>query len=315
MKFHFHMPGICHLNLKNFDLNLLRVLDMLLREQNVSRAAERLALSQPPVSNSLARLRLLFDDPLLVRIGRHMQPTPRALALEGPIRAALQQIEQTLSAGEAFEPHLSQQQIRIAVTDFVEQLCMPPLLVRLQERAPNLRIDIAHLAPTLPADALDRGELDMVLGRFEDVPARFTRRSWHSETLRIALRTGHPLAEAGLDLNTFLRLRHIWVHGGQTRGMVDQWLGKQGLTRQIVYTTPNYLQAAHLAACSDLCVVLPTQLANQFARLLPLQLFDLPFNVGSFHLELVYVAQRQRDPALAWMVEQILAVRPDSPQG
>lgn len=298
------------MNLKNFDLNLLRVLDMLLREQNVSRAAERLALSQPTVSNSLARLRLLFDDPLLVRIGRQMQPTPRALALEGPIRSALQQIEQTLNAGDVFDPRLSQQQIRIALTDFVEQLCMPPLLARLEEMAPNFRIDIAHLAPSLPSQALDRGELDMVLGRFEEVPARFTRQSWHTETLRVAVRKGHPLKRDVLTLDNFLGLRHLWVSGGQTRGMVDQWLGEQGLARQIVYTTPNYLQAAHLVAHSDLSVVLPTLLANQFAALLPLQLFELPFDVGSFHLELVYLAQRQHDPALTWLIEQILAVRP-----
>jgi DNA-binding transcriptional LysR family regulator len=310
LKFHFHMPGICNLNLKSFDLNLLRVLDMLLREQNVSRAAERLALSQPTVSNALARLRSLFDDPLLVRVGRHMQPTSRALALEGPIRAALQQIEQTLNAGETFDPRLSQQQVRIALTDFVEQLCMPPLLARLGELAPNLRIDVAHLAPSLPAELLDRGELDMVLGRFEEVPARFTRRTWHSETLRLAVRKQHPLAHDTLTLDDFLGLRHLWVSGGQSRGMVDQWLGKQGLSRKIVYTTPNYLQAAHLVAHSDLSVVLPTQLANQFAQLLPLQVFELPFDVGSFHLELVYLAQRQHEPALAWLIEQILAVRP-----
>lgn len=304
------MYGICFVNLKNFDLNLLRVLDMLLREQNVSRAAERLALSQPTVSNALARMRLLFEDPLLVRIGRHMQPTPRALALEGPIRAALQQIEHTLSASEAFDPGLSQQQVRIAVTDFVEQICMPTLLTRLQQDAPGMRIDIAHLAPSLPTHALDRGELDVVLGRFDEVPARFIRRFWHSETLRVAIRKNHPLVNDNLDLGTFLRLRHLWVHGGQTRGMVDQWLGEQNLARQIVYTTPNYLQAAHLAANSDACVVLPTQLAEQFATLLPLQLFDLPFDVGAFHLELVYLAQREDDPALAWLIEQILSVRP-----
>jgi len=285
---------------------------MLLREQNVSRAADRLALSQPAVSNSLSRLRLLFGDPLLVRIGRHMQPTPRALALEGPIRSALQQIEQTLNVAESFNPRLSHQQIRIALTDFVEQLCMPPLLMRLQELAPNLRIDVVHLTPSLPVEALDKGELDLVLGRFDEMPARFTRQHWHRETLQVAVRKGHPQVNDALELDTFLQLRHLWVHGGQTRGMVDQWLAEQDLVRQIVYTTPNYLQAAHLVACSDLCVVLPCQLARQFATLLPLQLFDLPFALGEFHLELVYLAQRQHDPALAWLIEQILAIRPAS---
>ncbi len=296
------------MNISTFDLNLLRILDVLLREQNVSRAAERLALSQPTVSNALARLRELLDDPLLVRVGRRMQPTPRALALEGPIRAALLQIEQTLSVGESFDPLHSRQHFRLAMTDFVEQLCMPTLLCRLQDCAPNLRLDVATLAPSLPVDALDRGSLDLVLGRFDEVPARFARHHWRSETLQIAVRRDHPQVRGALDLDTFLSLRHLWVYGGQTRGMVDQWLGEQGLSRQIVYTTPNYLQAAHLVAATDLCVVLPTQVARQFAALLPLQLFDLPFALEPFELDLVYLAQRGRERALEWLVNQILNI-------
>jgi DNA-binding transcriptional LysR family regulator len=114
-----------------------------------------------------------------------------------------------------------------------------------------------------------------------------------------------------LDLDTFLKLRHLWVHGGQTRGMVDQWLGEQGLSREILYTTPNYLQAAHIVASSELAAVLPRQLARHFAALLPLQLFDLPFHLGPFHLEVVSLAQRQRDAALQWLIEQIIAIGQD----
>ncbi|MDH1264548.1 LysR family transcriptional regulator [Pseudomonas sp. GD03944] len=292
----------------HFDLNLLRVLDALLREQNVSRAAERLALSQPAVSNALNRLRSLLDDPLLVRVGRSMQPTPRALALEAPIREALQQIEQSLSADQAFDPARSTQHFRIAVTDYVELICMPRLIEQLNREAPGIRIDIRHLSPSLPADALDKGELDLVLGRFEETPARFSRRHWMSESLTLAVRQGHPLCAAGVDLPTFLTLRHLWVHGGQTRGMVDQWLGEQGLARDILYTTPNYLQAAHIVAGSDLAAVLPSQLARHFAGLLPLQLLELPFAVGPFHLDVVSLAQRQRDAALQWLIEQIVVI-------
>ncbi|HBX57864.1 LysR family transcriptional regulator [Pseudomonas sp. UBA2684] len=296
------------MNISNFDLNLLRILDALLREHNVSRAAERLALSQPAVSNALNRLRVLLDDPLLVRVGRSMQPTPRALALEAPIRAALQQIEQSLTAGEAFDPANSRQRFRIAVTDYVELICMPRLLEQLSQQAPGIRIDIRHLSPNLPADALDKGELDLVLGRFEELPTRFERRHWMSETLQLAVRQGHPLIAGELDLQGFLQLRHLWVHGGQTRGMVDQWLAEQGLSREILYTTPNYLQAAHIVASSELAAVLPSQLARHFAALLPLQLFELPFALGPFHLDVVSLAQRQRDAALQWLIEQIVAI-------
>ncbi|MEC7475170.1 MAG: LysR substrate-binding domain-containing protein, partial [Pseudomonadota bacterium] len=96
----------------------------------------------------------------------------------------------------------------------------------------------------------------------------------------------------------------------QTRGMVDQWLEGQGLAREVVYTTPNYLQAAHIVASSDLAAVLPTQLARHFADLLPLRLFDLPFELGPFELDIVSVAQRQNDAALQWLIEQIDGVAP-----
>jgi DNA-binding transcriptional LysR family regulator len=308
LKFSLVMFQIHQMNIYNFDLNLLRVLDALLRERNVSRAAERLSLSQPAVSNALNRLRELLDDPLLVRVGRAMQPTPRALSLEVPIRDALQQIEHTLNAGDYFDPATSRQRFVIAVTDYVELICMPSLMARLASVAPGIQLAIQHLTPSLPAAALDDGELDLVLGRFVDVPTRFHTRRWASETLQVAVRKGHPLIGKTLNLDAFLRLRHLWVHGGQTRGMVDQWLEGQGLSRDVVYTTPNYLQAAHIVASSDLAAVLPTQLARHFARLLPLQLFNLPFDLGAFQLDIVSVAQRERDAALQWLIEQITAV-------
>ena len=302
------MFPIHQMNIYNFDLNLLRVLDALLRERNVSRAAERLSLSQPAVSNALNRLRELLDDPLLVRVGRAMQPTPRALSLETPIRDALQQIEHTLNAGDFFDPSTSRQRFVIAVTDYVELICMPRLMAHRAQVAPGIQLAIEHLTPSLPAEALDNGELDLVLGRFVEVPTRFHTRRWASETLQVALRKSHPLADEALDLDRFLRLRHLWVHGGQTRGMVDQWLEEHGLSRDVVYTTPNYLQAAHIVASSDLAAVLPTQLARYFAELMPLRLFELPFDLGSFRLDIVSVAQRERDAALQWLIEQIVAV-------
>ncbi|MES2817407.1 MAG: LysR family transcriptional regulator [Pseudomonadota bacterium] len=296
------------MNILTFDLNLLRVLDALLRERNVSRAAERLFLSQPAVSNALGRLRQLLDDPLLVRAGRNMQPTPRALALQAPIRAALQQIETSLKAAEAFDPARSRQRFTLALTDYVELICLPRLLEVLAREAPGVTLEVRHLSPSLPVEALDKGELDLVLGRFESVPTRLARRPWASETLLLTARRGHPLLSEAPDLATFLELRHLWVHGGQTRGMVDQWLTEQGLGRDILYTTPNYLQAAHVVASTDLVAVLPSQLARYFARLLALQLQPLPMSLGPFHLELVSLAQRERDPALQWLIAQIMVL-------
>ena len=296
------------MNISNFDLNLLRVLDALLRERNVSRAAERLSLSQPAVSNALARLRELLDDPLLVRVGREMQPTARAKALESPIRQALQQIHTSLTAGDTFDPATSTAKFTLALTDYAELACMPGLLHRLGQRAPGMQIAIRDLTPTLPAEAMDKGEIDLALGRFLELPQRFESRLWATETLQVVAHPKHPLFACPLTLERFLALRHLWVHGGQTRGMVDQWLEGQGLKRRIVYTTPNYLQAAHVVAHSDLAVVLPTRLAEYFAKLLPLALTPLPFALEPFHLHIVTHHQRSRDTALQWLIAQIIAV-------
>ena len=296
------------MNISTFDLNLLRVLDALLRERNVSRAAERLALSQPAVSNALARLRELLDDPLLVRVGRQMQPTPRAQALESPIRQALQQIQSSLSAGETFDPATSQARFTLALTDYAELACMPGLLHRLGKRAPGIQIAIRDLTPTLPAEAMDKGEIDLALGRFLELPARFERRLWAEETLQVVAHQDHAALQSTLTLDGFLALRHLWVHGGQTKGMVDQWLTNQGLSRRIVYTTPNYLQAAHVVAHSDLAVVLPRRLAQYFVKLLPLTMQPLPFTLKPFALDIVTHSQRGRDTALQWLIAQIIAV-------
>lgn len=293
------------MNIFTFDLNLLRVLDTLLRERNVSRAAERLSLSQPAVSNALGRLREQLDDPLLVRVGRSMQPTPKALELEAPIRAALQQIEQSLSQGIQFDPASSRQHFRLALTDYAELLCLPRLLQQLATEAPHVRIETRILGANLPLEALDKGELDLVLGRFSELPSRLRRRPWIQETLHLAVRRDHPQVQRAPDLSRFLALRHLWVHGGQTKGMVDQWLSEHGLQRQIAYTTANYLQAAHIAATTDLLAVLPTRLARYFAGLLPLQLYELPFALEPFQLEITSLALRETDTALQWLIGKI----------
>ena len=179
---------------------------------------------------------------------------------------------------------------------------------RLAQRAPGIHIAIRHLTPTLPAEAMDKGDIDLVLGRFPELPPRFHRRPWARETLQLVMRKNHPKAGTSPSLADFLALRHLWVHGGQTKGMVDQWLEANGLNREIVYTTPNYLQAAHIVAASDLTAVLPTRLAHHFARLLPLAVQELPFVLEPFELDIVTLAQRERDTALQWLIAQIIAV-------
>lgn len=168
--------GIRATNIQTFDFSLLCILDALLHKRNIPRTAERLVLSQPAVSNTLDHLHGLLDDPLLVRTGHTIQPMPWALVLKAPVRATLQQIEQSLGDDEGFDPGCNRQRFTVAVTNCVELIYMLALMRRLGEQAPRIPIAIQYLAPTLPVEALDKGELNLVPGRLENVPARPQRR-------------------------------------------------------------------------------------------------------------------------------------------
>ena len=292
-------------NIRNFDLNLLVIFDALMRERNVSRVAERLSLSQPAVSNALNRLRTLLDDQLLVRTAQGMQPTALALELEEPIRDAITQIEHTLSGRNQFDPSSSRVRFRIATTDYAELAIMPRLLSYLRAMAPGIEFDIHDLPPETPTRALEEGELDLCIGRFGELPPRIRRTPFLKEHLVVACDAGHPLITDELDLDTFMQLRHIWVSGGQRRGVVDMWLDENQLQRNIVMVTPNYLGAPHLVIGSDMAVVLPKRMADEYASLLPIRCVPLPMPIPPFDVDIITSALRNDDAALQWLIKTL----------
>jgi len=290
------------LNIRNFDLNLLVIFDALMRERNVSRVAEKLALSQPAISNALNRLRALLDDQLLVRTAQGMQPTALALELEGPIREAIQQIEHTLTGRNQFDPATSKVRFRIATTDYAELALMPQLLSYMRENAPGIEFDILDLPPDTPTRALEDGELDLCIGRFGELPPRIRRTPFLKERLVVACDIHHPRITEALDLDTFLTLRHIWVSGGQRRGVVDMWLDENELERDVVMVTPNYLGAPHLVIGSEMAVVLPKRMADEYASLLPIKCVPLPLPIPPFDVDILTSALRNEDAALQWLI-------------
>jgi len=293
------------LNIRNFDLNLLVIFDALMRERNVSRVAEKLALSQPAISNALNRLRALLDDQLLVRTAQGMQPTALALELEGPIREAIQQIEQTLTGRHQFDPATSKVRFRIATTDYAELALMPKLLSYMREQAPGIEFDILDLPPETPTRALEDGELDLCIGRFGELPPRIRRTAFLKEHLVVACDQNHAGVTELLDLDAFLALRHIWVSGGQRRGVVDMWLDENDLERDVVMVTPNYLGAPHLVIGSDLAVVLPKRMADEYASLLPIKCVPLPLPIPPFDVDILTSALRNEDAALQWLISTL----------
>ncbi|WP_300425072.1 LysR family transcriptional regulator [uncultured Thalassolituus sp.] len=290
-------------NIRNFDLNLLVIFDALMRERNVSRVAEKLSLSQPAVSNALNRLRTLLDDQLLVRTSQGMQPTALALELEEPLREAIQQIEHTLSGRNQFDPSSSQVRFRIATTDYAELALMPRLLSYMRAMAPGIQFDILDLPPETPTKALEDGELDLCIGRFGELPPRIRRTPFLKEHLVVACDAEHPQITNDLSLDTFLSLQHIWVSGGQRRGVVDMWLDENRLERNIVMVTPNYLGAPHLVIGSEMAVVLPKRMADEYANLLPIRCVPLPLPIPPFDVDIITSALRNDDAALQWLIK------------
>ncbi len=297
------------MNTSNFDLNLLRAFDALMRECNVSRAAERMSLSQPAMSNALSRLRDLLEDPVLVRTRHGMQPTPKALSLEFPIRNALSAIEQSLAPQPNFDPQTSDQVFHIATTDYVEMLLLPKLIKHLNKVAPSVRLKTHALGPDIPEEELEDGIYDFAIGRFPEVPNRLLTEFWSSDGLVCLVRKAHPLFDKKISIEQFLKIEQIWVFGGQRTGMVDAWLKKNNLKRNVVYTTPNFLMAPNIVAQTDMLVVTPSAIAQEYVKKMPLKVLPMPMKLETFDLQILWHPFHAGTPAHHWFREQLMVLR------
>jgi DNA-binding transcriptional LysR family regulator len=296
------------MNTSNFDLNLLRAFDALMRERNVSLAAKRMCLSQPAMSNTLNRLRHLLDDPVLVRTRRGMQPTPKALSLEQTIRTTLHTLEQSLNAEPEFEPSTSQQVFHLASTDYVELTFLPKLINHLSKIAPSVTLEIHALGPDIPEIELEEGEYDFAIGRFPDTPSRLRSELWFSDKLVCLLRDEHPLLEKnqnGISLNDFLSVPQVWVNGGQRTGVVDKWLRENNLSRHVAHTTPSFLIAPSIVSQTDMLVVTPMAIAEHYAEMMALKIIPLPMTLDAFDLHILWHPYHATTPAHQWFQQQL----------
>lgn len=288
------------MNLAALDLNLLTALEALLGEVSVGRAAERMNLSQPAMSHALKRLRYIFRDPLLVRVGVRMQLTSCGESLRFPVEDALARIRDLLT-GERFDPARSSRAFRFSVSDNASGVLLPPLLKRLTKEAPNVSI---RLQPSSVA-ALDPLELS----RAVDVvvacaPARF--KGFYQQRLfqdrdTCALRPDHRLVK-NMTRESFLSARHVAVVAREfSEDPVDSWLRDEGCGRNIVLTVPTYLQALHTVAGSDLVAVLPERLIYAYSNLVEIAAMDVPLDAGTFQEYLLHPARTHGDPGCMWM--------------
>lgn len=301
--------AIDHANLARLDLNLLVALDALLTERGVTRAAARIGLGQSAMSHNLARLRSLFGDELLTRGPDGMRPTPRALALVEPVRAALSQIQALLVRDGAFDPRTAERSFRIGLPDSVEVLLIPALLSYLSEAAPGIHLRLHNIDSARLLDDLDADRLDLAvgLGVFAEGQAHHKRRLLLTETYLCMFNAARTGIAAPISIEDYVRLPHVLtsLREGE-RGVVDDALAKLGLKRRVVLTTPRFLAVPFLVARAPVVVTMHARLARFFAEELGLSLSPPPVELQEVAVSLLWHASYDHDPAHAWLRQRIV---------
>jgi len=299
-------------NLNRIDLNLLVYLDALLRERNVTQAANQLSLSQPAMSNGLRRLRELFDDPLLVRTSDGMTPTERALELEPVVREVLSNIDRAVQPRSDFEPGEARRVFRIMASDYAESTLLPEVLGKLRNTAPGITLDIMTPSDVSFLD-VERGKVDMVINRFDSMPQSFHQIHLWDDSFTCVLSPENPVLD-DFTLEKYLQANHVWVSKTgmgvgvgvnpddvQRLGWVDAAIAKLGKKRQIRVFTRHYQAAMTLAEQNDLIVTVPTR-AAQLKRDNPrVVLREPPLEIPPLELKMAWSPLLQHNGANRWL--------------
>ena len=289
------------------DLNLLVVFDTIYQEGSVTRAAEKLYLSQPATSNALARLRGHFKDELFLRSPKGLRPTPRAMELAPDLRAVLTDLKQVLAPQE-FDPGTALRSVTIAAVDYFSVVVVPALLAILIRQAPGIRIQVV---PSVGRsfEALDQGEIDFAVAAFRDgVPQRFGHARLTQDSYSCLTRKGHPLVADGPDLHRYAQASHLLVSPrGDARGFVDDELAKAGLTRNVSLVINDFAAAPPIVAQSDLILTAPTRLLKRL-KTPDHVLLDSPVEAPIAYrcLDLIWHDRLSRHPAQEWLRCMIL---------
>ncbi|EPO6706507.1 MULTISPECIES: LysR family transcriptional regulator [Pseudomonas] len=292
------------MDIKGTDLPLLVSLDVLLEECNVTRAAQRLHLSQPALSAQLARLRERFGDPLLVpaRQGRGMVRSPRAERLRQPLRQALAALGAVLEDAPAFDPQHSRRTFNIAASDNTAAHVAPALIARLYGQCgPDIQVTFRAVDARSVDAQLESGELDLLLCIQSELPENLKSRALFHDDYRMAQRKGHPRGKAAPDLDEYCRLRHLIVspQGGGLRGFMDEHLAHLGRRRHVALSVGHYHLVPPILASTDLVCVMPLNLLQRHHA--QLDVIDLPFAVPGYAVHVAWHLRSHEDPGHHWL--------------
>lgn len=293
------MYDIEMVDIRTFDLNLIRVLDALLDEGSVTRAASRLALTQPAVSGALAHLRDALGDPLFVRAQRGLVPTPRALDLALPVKRLLQEAE-AIVRPSAFDPASSEFQVSVSASDYAQRVLLTPFLSMLRKDARGIRLAVRPLLGSDLPRMMARGAVDLALLTPEEGPEQLISRRLFDDRYVCAVRRGHPLSTGVLSLDAFCDLDQALVspQGGGFRGPVDAALDALGRSRRVAVSVPSFLALLDVLAETDLIAAVSERLVRSAPDL---ELQPLPVAVPEFTIIAAWHERTRHDPAQNWL--------------
>ena len=292
------------MELHQIDLNLLVVFHQLLLERRVSRVAEVLGVSQPAVSNSLAKLRRLFDDELFLRTPRGMEPTPFAQQLAESVSQALALIHGGINQRTSFDPRTARQAFTVGMTDIGEIYFLPTLIERLARDAPGVTLSTVRNTAVNLRDEMEAGQVDLAIGLLPQLKAGFFQRQLFLQRYVCLLRRGHPLARRakGMTLAEFSAAEHlVVVSAGTGHGKVDEVLQRAGIERQVRLTVPHYVGVGHILQGSNLVATVPERLADRLIEPFKLVKQPHPARLPDVAIKLFWHARNHRAPANQWL--------------
>lgn len=307
------------MQLNRFDLNLLIALDALLREKNVTRAAERVFVSQPAMSAALHKLREYFNDPLLVRVGREMELTPRGSSLLEPVREALLRIQVMLGTQPTFDPKTARREFTVIMSEEAVPGVLPALLRTLSLESPELDLHIEMISPS-SLSRLEYGEADLCLclENLQMFDLRAYPESIRSTPLRpvnwvCAVCNDHPTVKDSLTVEEYISLQHMFGRPGGFTGTADQLVRNLlNIDLKVHMTLPSLLQLPLVLPGSTLAATLPERVARLYFPALPIKILPLPFEVPRTQEVLLWHKRHEPDPAHTWLRELIVQLAKDS---
>ncbi|MEJ8849843.1 LysR family transcriptional regulator [Variovorax rhizosphaerae] len=301
------------MELNEIDLNLLVVFQQLLIDRSVSKTATHLGLSQPGVSNALARLRKLTDDPLFLRTPKGMEPTPFAEQLAEPTARALQVIHEAINQRATFDPATSKRAFTVGMTDIGEVYFLPKLMKELARVAPGVSLSTVRNTSVNLQDEMEAGHVNLAIGLLPQLKAGYFQRRLFKQRYVCMFRLGHPLDNCKVSLSEFSAAEHVVVISeGTGHGQADDLLRRQEVTRKVVLTVPHYVAVGHILHDSDLVATVPERLAQALVKPFGLSYVHHPAKLPEIGINLFWHERYNKDPASIWLRSLVIQLHGES---